>query len=116
MIEPVDADATALALRMAASAAKVRQIAYEMGARADEWSRAVKLYEELDAQGDEAVIELVGSVGRGMKTYHDRFGWCRVLRKLARGDEVALHMDSPDNPNGWYLNFMDNTSPVVVKA
>jgi hypothetical protein len=115
MIDPDDAAVTAKALGEAAASVAVRQLRYELRARATEWDRAVTTYMELRGDGEDAVIELVGAVGRGMLVNHDRWGWCRVMRKLERGSDISLHMDSPDTPAGWYLNFMDPTSPCVVK-
>lgn len=110
-----EAKAAAATLKAAADSDTLpRQIRWELDGRADEYRKAAAMAEDVVASGEECAIEICSSVTRGMMVAHDRFGWCRVLRKL--NDGLSLHMESPDGPNGWYRNFLDPTSPVVVRA
>lgn len=112
-VTPLEALDIAEALRTAATGCReVRQLYYELAARADEWKFAGDLLAEAD---EEAVIELFGNITRGMRVLNDRYGYLRVIRKIDRGDQVSLHIEAPDNPAGYYRNFLDQTSPVVVR-
>lgn len=111
MISVAEAVEVAGALRAAAQSIPLRQIRCELEGRALEYDRAAELCSETE---DEGVIEMCSSVTRGMRVYHDRFGWSLVIRKL--NDGMSLHCEAGDNPNGWYKNFLDPTSPAVVKA
>lgn len=112
MIDPTEALVVEKVLREAAEAMPLRAIKYELEARADEFRRAAEDFMEAEGGG---VIEQVSAVGRGMRVLHERFGWVRVIRRLARDGQVTLHLDSPDAPQGFYRNFLDDTSPVVVR-
>lgn len=111
MILLAEAELTAGALKSASIKCPIRQIQYELDGRAEEWERAIIMLRDV---GDEGVIEMCSSVSRGMRVAHDRYGWSRVLRKL--NDGMSLHCESGDSPAGFYRNFLDPTSPVVVKA
>lgn len=112
-VTPLEALDIAEALKTAATGCRgVRQLYYELEARAEEWRFAADLLGDAD---EDAVIELFGNVNRGMRVLHDRHGFTRVIRKIDRGDQVSLHIESPESPQGYYRNFLDQTSPVVVR-
>jgi hypothetical protein len=113
MITETQAAATAAALRVAAQSydGTVQQVRDELLARADEWHAAAAELPDYDGEG---VIVMAVTVTKGMRLYHDRYGWCRVIRRL--NDGLSLHCEAGDNPTGWYRNSMDLTSPVIVKA
>lgn len=107
-----EAEATAKALRVASETPGIlRNVREELAARAEEWERAVTFCMEYEGEG---TIEMCTAVTRGMRVLHDRHGFCRVLRKI--NDGLSLMMESPDSPQGWWRNFIDVTSPVVVRT
>lgn len=104
--------ATAVALRSAAETPNlIHGIREELTGRAEEWERAAAHCADLDGEG---IIISCTAVNRGMRVANDRFGYCRVLKKI--NDGLSLMMESPDSPQGWWRNFLDPTSPVVVRA
>lgn len=97
------------ALLTAAAASPVRQIRYDLHRRGLEWKRAAELLEG----SEDAVIELVGSVGPGMRVPAGS-GTCTVVRTMSRDGQFSLHLEDIDG-RPIYDNFAGPSSPCVVE-
>lgn len=97
------------ALLTAAAASPVRQVRYDLHRRGLEWKRAADLLEG----SDDAVIELAGSVGPGMKVPAGNSGTCTVVRTMSRDGQFSLHVEDIDG-RPIYENFASPASPCVV--
>lgn len=115
MITVEDARMMGDALDQVSKAATVRQYRYEFKRRAREWNKAAG---DLELVGDEAVIELAGSLTNGMEVlYPNEFSsFTSLVRTLTNGGQFTLHLEDPMGVrNGIYLNLFGPASPVVVK-
>lgn len=103
-------------LQKAANACVVRPTRFELYARGTEWIRAA--IEMEDADEGEAVIELAGNVGVGMKVLgDDQDPWWPVRRVLGTRDgQFSVQVENPSTPQPKYRNVMGSASPMVVKA
>lgn len=112
-------------LARASRASPVRQTRYLLAEMADEWERAATgLQQCLEMSDAPAVVELAGSVTKGMRVWELDLGWLKVTRILRRPGDWALHCTISDpgqleytqNRRDQYLNFFGDESPVVVMA
>lgn len=119
MITAKEAQQQADALAQASDDSTIRQYRYELKRRAREWANAAGGLEELEASGDEGVIELAGSLTTGMPVlYPNEFGnWTPLVRTLQNGGQFSLHLEDPMGARhqGIYINLFGPASPVVVK-
>lgn len=112
-----DAETQRAAFEAAAETMVVRGDRYTLRRRAREWKRAARDLE--DADGQDAVIDLAGTVTPGMRVWcptPEGDDWLPVERVLAR-DGVTLHLrrDDPYKKDP-YLAMAGTTSPVVVRS
>lgn len=111
MIGLEEAQRQAATLLQASEDSPVRQYRYELRRRGVEWQRAAK---ELEGNEEQAAIELVGSVGPGMKVPLSR-AMGVVIRQMSRDGQLSLHVEDEDG-RPVYLNFVGSSSPCVVQA
>lgn len=110
-------------LARAAPRCPVRQYRALLGHMAREWESAVKALVECEACGEAGVIELAGSVSRGLNVWEEGVGWLRVSRLLRRDGDWSIHgiitstdqLESTNNKRDVYLNLLGPDSPVVVE-
>jgi hypothetical protein len=110
MFGPQQATAQAEALETASAASPLRQIRYELHARAQEWKRCAKA---LDEEPDDRVGIVVGAVAPAMQVLMTD-GWAEVVRVLHRDAQVSLHV-LDESGRERYENHRSVSSPVVVR-
>jgi hypothetical protein len=118
------AEAQAVVLAKASRLCPVRQTRFLLDAMGKEWAGAAAGMLEAESYGDPAVIELCGSLTRGMSLWLNDVGWMSVNRILRRPGDFAVEctitdvrqLSGTDNKRKVYENMFGDESPVVVQA
>lgn len=115
-VDPSHAEAMATMFEAARDSSPVRQVRYEMHARAREWRSAIDALEEM---GEDWSIELVGSVVPWMRfaapSADGRLEGQTVDRVLHRDGGVAIQFTDQMTGRPVYINRISAASPAVVK-
>lgn len=115
-VAPNNAAAMATMFEAARDSCPVRQVRYEMHARAREWRGAI---DDLDEMGEDWSIELAGAVVPWMRfaaqSNDGRLEGQTVDRVLHRDGGVAIQFTDQLIGRAVYVNRISAASPVVVK-